>query len=33
MILPRFELEYEVKLNDALTALGMGIAFGNGRGF
>ena len=33
MILPRFELEYEVKLNDALTALGMGIAFGNGADF
>jgi serine protease inhibitor len=25
--LPRFSLEYEVTLNDALTALGMGIAF------
>ena len=33
MILPRFELEYEVNLNDALTALGMGIAFGNGADF
>ncbi len=33
MILPRFELEYEVKLNDALTALGMGIAFGTGADF
>ncbi|MFZ5517624.1 MAG: serpin family protein [Candidatus Zhuqueibacterota bacterium] len=25
--LPRFKLEYEIKMNDALTALGMGIAF------
>ena len=33
MILPRFELEYEVKLNDTLTALGMGIAFGMGADF
>ena len=33
MILPRFELEYEVKLNDALAALGMGIAFGMGADF
>lgn len=33
MILPRFKLEYEVKLNDALTALGMGIAFGAGADF
>ena len=33
MILPRFKLEYEVKLNDALTALGMGIAFGNDADF
>lgn len=27
--LPRFKLEYSIKLNDALTALGMGIAFGD----
>jgi len=27
IILPRFKLEYEVKLNDTLKALGMGIAF------
>ena len=33
MILPRFELEYEAKLNNALTALGMGIAFGTGADF
>ena len=33
MILPRFKLEYEVKLNDTLTALGMGIAFGMGADF
>ena len=33
MILPRFKLEYEVKLNDTLTALGMGIAFGAGADF
>ncbi len=33
MILPRFELEYEAKLNDTLTALGMGIAFGTGADF
>ncbi|MFQ5866019.1 MAG: serpin family protein, partial [bacterium] len=25
--LPKFKLEYEIKLNDVLTALGMGIAF------
>ena len=33
MALPRFKLEYEVQLNDALTALGMGIAFGTGADF
>ena len=33
MMLPRFKLEYEVKLNDALEALGMGIAFGGGADF
>ena len=33
MILPRFKLEYEVKLNDTLKALGMGIAFGGGADF
>ena len=33
MILPRFKLEYEAKLNDTLTALGMGIAFGAGADF
>ena len=33
MILPRFKLEYEVRLNDTLTALGMGIAFGTGADF
>jgi serpin B len=27
--LPRFKLEYETKLNDTLTALGMGVAFSN----
>ncbi|MBC8234296.1 serpin family protein, partial [bacterium] len=27
VVLPRFKLEYEVTLNDALKALGMGIAF------
>ncbi|MCC6443911.1 MAG: serpin family protein, partial [Armatimonadetes bacterium] len=27
LILPRFQLEYEIELNDALTELGMGIAF------
>ncbi|MFQ6113663.1 MAG: serpin family protein [bacterium] len=29
--LPRFKLEYEIKLNDVLNALGMGIAFAPGR--
>ena len=33
LILPRFKLEYEVRLNDTLTALGMGIAFGTGADF
>ncbi len=33
MILPRFKLEYEVKLNDTLKDLGMGIAFGGGADF
>ena len=33
VVLPRFKLEYEVKLNDALKALGMGIAFGPGANF
>jgi serpin B len=31
--LPKFQLEYEIKLNDVLTALGMGIAFGPGADF
>ena len=33
MVLPRFKLEYEVRLNDTLEALGMGIAFGGGADF
>jgi serpin B len=33
LMLPRFKLEYEVRLNDALEALGMGIAFGGGADF
>jgi serpin B len=33
MILPRFRLEYEVKLNDTLKALGMEIAFNKGADF
>ena len=33
MILPRFKMEYEVRLNDTLEALGMGIAFGGGADF
>ena len=33
MILPRFKLEYEVKLNDTLKALGMEVAFGGGADF
>jgi serine protease inhibitor len=31
--LPKFQLEYEIKLNDVLIALGMGIAFGPGADF
>ncbi|MBD1837006.1 serpin family protein [Coleofasciculus sp. FACHB-501] len=30
LVLPRFQLEYEVALNDALIALGMGMAFEGG---
>ena len=33
MILPRFKLEYEVKLNDTLKTLGMEVAFGGGADF
>ena len=33
MMLPRFKMEYEVRLNDTLEALGMGIAFGGGADF
>lgn len=33
IVLPRFKLEYESKLNDALKALGMGIAFGGSADF
>ena len=33
MMLPRFKLEYEMKLNDTLEALGMGIAFSGGADF
>ena len=33
MMLPRFKLEYEVKLNDTLKALGMEIAFSGGADF
>lgn len=33
MVLPRFKLEYEVRLNDTLEALGMGIAFGGSADF
>ena len=33
MVLPRFKLEYEVRLNEVLEALGMGIAFGGGADF
>ena len=29
--LPRFKVEYEVSLNDALKTLGMGVAFDEGR--
>jgi serpin B len=31
LALPRFQVEFEVELNDALTALGMGIAFDRSR--
>jgi serpin B len=31
--LPKFTLEYEIKLNDVLTALGMGVAFSAGADF
>jgi serpin B len=31
--LPRFKVEYEVELSDALKALGMGVAFGPGANF
>jgi serpin B len=30
VLMPRFTLEYEIKLNDVLTALGMGVAFTGG---
>ena len=33
VMLPRFKLEYEVRLNDTLETLGMGIAFGGGADF
>lgn len=33
IMLPRFKLEYEVRLNDTLEALGRGIAFGGGADF
>ena len=33
VVLPRFKLEYKATLNDALTALGMGVAFGGGANF
>ena len=33
LMLPRFKLEYEIRLNDTLEALGMGIAFGGGADF
>ena len=29
VVIPRFKMEYEAKLNDALTRLGMGVAFGD----
>jgi serpin B len=31
--LPRFELDYKLKMNDVLSAMGMGIAFGDGADF
>lgn len=33
LALPRFELEWEAELNDALDALGMGVAFSSGADF
>jgi serpin B len=33
IFLPKFKLEYEIKLNDVLTALGMGIAFSEAADF
>ncbi|NDL60083.1 serpin family protein [Phytoactinopolyspora mesophila] len=33
LVLPRFELEWELVLNDALIELGMGVAFGGGADF
>lgn len=33
IVLPRFKVEYEVELSDALKALGMGMAFGPGANF
>ncbi len=33
LMLPRFKLEYEVRLNDTLEALGMEVAFGGGADF
>ncbi len=33
IVLPRFKLEYEAEFKDALTALGMGVAFGAGANF
>jgi len=33
IVLPRFELTYGQRLNDALTTMGMGIAFGSGADF
>ena len=33
VVLPRFKMEYEARLNDPLTALGMGIAIGGGADF
>jgi serine protease inhibitor len=33
IVLPRFEVTYGHKLNDALTAMGMGVAFGPGADF
>jgi serpin B len=33
LFLPKFKVEYEIKLNDALAALGMAVAFGGGADF